>query len=740
MVRVWMIAVLAVLGLAAWAGTQIPALNWTPRSDWSNVKTAFGAVGDGVADDTAALQKAANSIVSGTVLYFPAGTYRITDTLAIHLKQRPTGVMVIGHGRDTKLVWDGPEGKPLIAESGITHGRYEGFLLDGRGKATVGIYHDAGVFETEVGHRHMAFLNFTDAGILTEKNPATAEVIIENCLFDHCKRGIAFLAFNDYDYTIDGCEFRDCETAIQCSHGNTYVRNTHFSGSTNTDIWLNPEHGSTVRRCTSQGSKSFVTFVNSVAPLTVQDCQVGGWTNPDGAVLIGGAPVAIFDCVFTTPPNQKPPINIRNGNQRLFLSQNVSKDTEGIINAGVGKVYEIPAGKQHGSLRSPDQTFLRDTAVIPGQIFDVKKDFGAKGDGNSDDTALIQTAIDAAAKQGHGAIAYLPTGRYAISQPLRVTGADYYVGGTGFNTGLLWKGGAPGGNMIEVKDAKRVTLQHLSVGNHDVGSGMTNGCDILQTGGGSVTYDNVSVFGMYQRQPFVKGLWLRDLAKDAVVNVLHVQGNIHLVDAARGTVLLGNSYEGSVVVEGKKKERDGFLGIITRLGTSCTYGLYVKDNHSLVASDYYIEQADNAYSLQGSPDDPPGRLTLQAPKLHIGTKPEPTQNMAFNIDGYHGQLCYGPAQFYIEPQQMKFRHTGTKPLNVIFWADSFYNCALTVQKEEAATISLVGCRGINSNLDGVQVEETPSPDTLAKLATALDDERLLGALDLRLNHPGVKTR
>lgn len=41
----------------------------------------FGAVGDGVTDDTAAIQAAVNSIVSQGCLYFPAGKYKITSAI-----------------------------------------------------------------------------------------------------------------------------------------------------------------------------------------------------------------------------------------------------------------------------------------------------------------------------------------------------------------------------------------------------------------------------------------------------------------------------------------------------------------------------------------------------------------------------------------------------------------------------------------------------------------------------------
>lgn len=53
----------------------------------------FGAVGDGVADDTAAIQAAIDSITKGEV-YFPAGTYKVTATIDI----TKNGIHLLGSG------------------------------------------------------------------------------------------------------------------------------------------------------------------------------------------------------------------------------------------------------------------------------------------------------------------------------------------------------------------------------------------------------------------------------------------------------------------------------------------------------------------------------------------------------------------------------------------------------------------------------------------------------------------
>jgi hypothetical protein len=738
---------------------RIPRLPWQARSDWINVRTDVtpGAAGDGKADDTAAIQQALDRLArsmreggpagrEGSAVFLPPGTYRITQTLT--LTGPIVGALLVGCGRDTRLVWDGEAAGKMLHLNGVSYSSFVGLELDGRGRAAAGFWYRSDKrFQTEVTHRHLAFRGFTDAGVLEDptRAQALAETAFENCLFEECRRGVAFPQFNDYDYTFDGCEFRGCDTAIECVHGNFYVRNCHFEGNRNVDILDASEHGSSVRRCTSLGSRRFIERRSTVAPLTVQDCRVEGWTNPSGAILLSPPPALLFDCVFTHLPRDGsgdgiPPVRVADAGQRLLLSGNRVEGAPGLLQPATHpKLYEIPRGRLRGGL--PAESFLRDAVRIPGRVLDAKRDYGARGDGVTDDTPAIQKAVDAAARASNAAIAYLPAGTYAISKVLQITGRGFYVGGSGWATRLVWKGAAAGA-MVEVRDPQDVTLENLAIGN-DNGE-TNNGVDILQSGSGRpsrMTYDGVYVYGMYQKQPFRKGLRFENLGKEDVVLMPHVQGNLHFVDCARATVLANCSYEGSVVIEGKARPRDGLLGFQTRLATIVTYGLYLRDSQNVVMSDFYVEQSDSGYRFEGARGDPAGRATIQGAKVEF-TVPagDPAKNTTFDIRGYHGAIFFGPDQFYTEPKLKRIRQQGGVPVELFLVGCSWYDSKLEVEMGPAARLFTVG-----NDTFGMQSVRYDAADALPErglraLLPALDDLRRLGELDLRLNHPDPARR
>jgi hypothetical protein len=721
---------------------DLPRLDWEPRSDWLSVRQT-GAKGDGRADDTEALQQAFSQVKPGTTVYLPAGTYRVTKTLLV--KGPAIGVSVIGHGRDTTLLWDGPVGGILFQDDGISASKIVGLNFEGRGKAAIGFHHLSTCrFETEVLHQHLAFRDFTDAGLLAAKGDAyaLAETTFDNCLFDGCRRGAVFISFNDYNWTFDGCEFQGCDVGLECRHGNFYVRNTHFQESHTVDVLAQPEHGCSLRRCTSSGSHRFLDFNNSVSPLTIQGCHIAGWKAVDGAVLLNGAPVVMFDCRFSHPPGADPPVRALRAGQRLILSENVADGSSELVGGdNQPHRYEVPGGQRKGAVRSASQRFFRSTARIPGKVFDAQRDFGAKGDGRTDDTAALGRCIDAARSHGRQAIAYLPTGVYNVTQTLKITGRDYFVGGSGFLSKLYWRG-ADGGTMVEVHEPDHVTLQHLSIGNHDVGP-MNNAIDVQQTGSAArthMTYESVFTYGMYQKEPFRKGLHLRGLGPEEVVVLSGVQGNLRLIDSAAATILARTTFEGSVIVEGTSPRRDGFLGFLTRLSTITRHGLYVRDNHSIVMSDYYIEQADNGFVCEGSPSAAPGRITLQGAKLQFNVpKDRPTEGTAMTVNNYQGQVFFGHGQFYVEPTEVRITNVGTTQPELYILSSLFYRTKLDV-RGNPLKLRLLGNESVGHVTPAGQAKHLPSSDlepqaALENVSRAFDDLRRLGQLDLQLSHP-----
>ena len=160
----------------------LPALNWpvVPR-EWLNVKLGcppsqaapaaaaiLRATGDGVADDTAAIQACFDLVNNETKqlsVYIPAGTYKITGTLRLF---RGLGVLIIGQGEGSRLVWGGEQGGTMLVSDGLSRSRFVGLVFDGQGTAAVGFEHDShapGLFETRIRHQNNKFVNLLTAGI-----------------------------------------------------------------------------------------------------------------------------------------------------------------------------------------------------------------------------------------------------------------------------------------------------------------------------------------------------------------------------------------------------------------------------------------------------------------------------------------------------------------------------------------------------------------------------------------------
>jgi len=86
----------------------------------------FGAVGDGVTDDTAAIQAAIDAVGSGGTLYFPAATYVVSSALT----RNTNGMHIVGYGAVLKRTSPANEGM-LIFTGDTVSSPLEGLTIRG---------------------------------------------------------------------------------------------------------------------------------------------------------------------------------------------------------------------------------------------------------------------------------------------------------------------------------------------------------------------------------------------------------------------------------------------------------------------------------------------------------------------------------------------------------------------------------------------------------------------------------
>jgi Pectate lyase superfamily protein/Right handed beta helix region len=114
----------------------------------------FGAVGDGAADDTAALQSALDATFNGDRGYFltiPPGEYRVTRTLRVALEGRPganvtrlAGITAYG-ARLVSDIADGQNVFDFITRAAVRFILIEGLTIQGKGREGHGLNFDCNV-------------------------------------------------------------------------------------------------------------------------------------------------------------------------------------------------------------------------------------------------------------------------------------------------------------------------------------------------------------------------------------------------------------------------------------------------------------------------------------------------------------------------------------------------------------------------------------------------------------------
>jgi len=609
----------AALGtLLAWS--RLPADEFVgPFPSWKNVQADYGAVGDGKADDTAAIQKALDDLQhhkDSCVVYFPAGTYRITRTVSTQRKAHTDcmGVAVVGEDPATTILrWDGAPGGTMVLYD-AWYSRIGRLTLDGAGKARIALAY-GGSFSTYNETADMVFQDVADGLSMATGNNGQAENEVLRCTFRRCSgAGIRTNNFNSLDIWAWYCLFEDCGYGLYNGAGNFHAWQCVFLRSKKMDIGAANLMVFSFANNFSMGSRCFMDWAGGHswgAPTSVTGNRVIDPTG-DFAIRLGnGGPYLLADnAVRNREGNPKPPIILTWGDQTL-----------------VGNTYTVadPVATKGRHRLVAEKVVAREAidATVPAlpptprkvarPVLEVAA--GAPA-------TAIQAAIDrAVGLKGQRPVVHLPMSTYAIDRTLVVpAGADVQLigdGGAETATVLRWTGPA-GGLMLKLEGPSRATLRDMALYAAQASAVRVENCD---QPGGRIFADQFNTTGASAAHKGV-GVWVNGVDhSDVLLRCLQGGGCSVWVQATGGPDRQAG------------KETPGQLAVLTgATGTSDRQYRVEKGARAVVRGIYHEVSGDEpqAVSLGGS-----GVLSIDATRFSFRTSPTVP---LFLLDGFRGEF------------------------------------------------------------------------------------------------------
>jgi hypothetical protein len=386
-----------------------------PFASWVNVKTAFGAKGDGVTDDTAALQEALNSIAkSHYVLWVPNGNYLISSPLTI---TGVSNVTILGEDpRTTTILWGGVKDGTMLTLAGCNGINIGRLTLDGQSISSVDLEitwdYGTGYYPTRNLIHDSRIVN-TGMGIQTG---FAGETEVERVHFDHnTQAGVSLGSYNALNWNIVDSLFTDDAIGVtnNISGGGSFtVTNSVFVRSTTADMSIGATGSFSLRSNLSVDSKMFFSTgeTGAAANIIIQGNTI---YNPGSSPIQTGTPgsLMILDNQF---------LNLDTSYNVLY-----SYCYTPVNFISVGNAYAVsqPFGGNigHYTIVDDDSSIVATTlpwtvpteVYIPPlshrQVFDV-----TPGDSSGALQAAINEAVSVAG------IVHLPAGNYDVTQTFEI--------------------------------------------------------------------------------------------------------------------------------------------------------------------------------------------------------------------------------------------------------------------------------------------------------------------------------
>lgn len=661
-----------------------------PFPSWRNLKTHYGAVGDGVADDTAAIQKALTDLIKHegfSVLYVPSGTYRLTDTVSTVRKAHTDcqGVSIIGEHPDTTvLVWDGAEDGTMFRWD-AWYSKISRLSFDGKGKAGVGLEYGP-AFST---YNETSYLTFRDltTGLLfggPETN-GQAENEVLGCRFYRCGTGIATVNWNSMDIWVWHSRFEDCGRGIHNVMGNWHAWENVFLRSRIADVSIVNLMAFSVVNNVSVGSRCFLDFSSGHtwgSPTSITGNRIIEPTGEWAMLLDNAGPYLVVDNSFRLTGDTRA-IRMTWANQTLVGNRYTREDAVEErgqfrrIAEQVVPAEAIPADVP-APLPVPPRRERTVVEVSPGA-----------------DAGAIQFVIDTLAKTsklvGERPVLHLPMGSYRIDKTLVIpAGSDLQLVGDGggeIATRLEWTG-EPGGALLKIEGPSRATVRDLAIFAPKAQGLLLTGVD---QEGGRVFADQLNVSGPNEQSATASALSVRGLDKTDVL-LRSLQGN-------------GNGGAWVRVAGGANAAANQVSAFTGATGTA--NGQYAVSNGGrLVVRGVYHERS--AASLTGLLLNDSGVLSIDATRFSYATsETAPT----ILVDGFRGLFTLATCMLLPvetnETCRFELRGDGSAAsvlaLNNQFWVHKPPVTSDTVWRNRAEPPARGGMIGSNINTSNKEV-------------------------------------